>query len=98
MHPGFKILAAVMFVVVYAFGTYFYELKIMGIAIGWWVELIKMRPAWSSTQALWYFIWVATTTFIAVPHFAWLPVYVIKELVYLFRRYEHSKPYEARYA
>lgn len=98
MHPAIKIALAVLFLVGYILGTYFYEVKVMHIGIGWWVELFKMRTVWAPREALWNFIWVAATTFIALPHFLWAPVYLIKELVYLFRCYEHSKPFETRTA
>lgn len=98
MHPTLKILATLVFFGTYLFGAYHYEVWLFETARWWWEELIRLRSTFSAVAAFWHFVWVAFTTFVVLPHFVWLPVWLLKEGFHLFRQYQFEQPYKARCA
>jgi hypothetical protein len=96
MHPELKFFLTLGFLIAYAVGFFCYELWLFNLVTWWWVELMRYREIFTMFQALVNFGWVAGTTIMMVPLFAWAPVWLFKELMEIYRQYHFDKPYEAK--
>lgn len=73
-----------------------WEVFVSRLACWWWMELFLRRPQFSTWEALLNILMVFGITFIALPHFFWLPVTLFKELRYVVREWRKHWPYEAK--
>lgn len=96
MQPVSKILGVVLFAIFYLWFTAVYEILLFKLVVWWWAELLRYREIFTAFQALVNFAWVAGTTIMLVPYFAWVPVWLLKQIVWLFMNDQREKPYEAR--
>lgn len=67
--------------------AYYLEVAVSHFAIWLWLELWHTRSQMTDNEALFNVITLAFFSAFILPHFFWAPVYVFKELHYLFKEH-----------